>query len=305
MIARTKYQAGDIELGTLLGQRPPHSQRKDLTDALPKARPGFAKVRFEAMRWKEDAAQRKMVLILEKFRAKWNKQAAALARNSTIDSIHLLSLHPDQEAISAVKMGFHHALAWARAEVYRERYKATGRKASEPPQHLKHRLADAKPLAARPAYDMDLVAKSTVADAQRSISERARSAFIDETKDGFEGDELEELVEDALEDMSANAFLAAAREGARQIIFEGRMQAYKELDSEIRIYVRREQDDDKTCDACHQGDGDEWDSIDDVDWRRGDDCEGGDNCRGDLLSIFSDESDLVSEGGDEGEPIDE
>jgi hypothetical protein len=43
-----------------------------------------------------------------------------------------------------------------------------------------------------------------------------------------------------------------------------------------------------------EGDGDAYYSLDEIDWAPGQDCEGGRNCRCELLEIFQDESTYVS-----------
>lgn len=69
----------------------------------------------------------------------------------------------------------------------------------------------------------------------------------------------------------------------------GRFTGFQELAGEIGSYVRSEAMDQNTCGPCEEGDGREWKSLDDVDWSPGDDCEGVDACRGQLMPIFEDE----------------
>jgi hypothetical protein len=60
----------------------------------------------------------------------------------------------------------------------------------------------------------------------------------------------------------------------------------KDLQDEIVDYERVEAMDDHTCAPCQKGNGTRWQKLSDVTWRAGDDCEGGDACRGRLLANF-------------------
>jgi hypothetical protein len=75
----------------------------------------------------------------------------------------------------------------------------------------------------------------------------------------------------------------------------GRSSAFEELQAEIVKYVRSEAMDQNTCEPCAAGDGQEWDSLEDVDWVPGDDCEGHDACRGQLMPVFEDEGQTILE----------
>lgn len=314
------HQPAVIDLSDLFGKNvtlPPEliarsSPVIDLSDLFraPKSKPDrsafMKKVRFEGLRQKEDTTEKKLFRGLSTFRSVWIDALVSRIRPHTLQTIHLLTLDPDDSAIRAMAGILRPARAWAKAEVYRERRRATRRKASDPvitdlSARARRVMADLaeeggkKPSPRRRDPNItELIAQTTVSDAQASLINRARSSFIDNVKDGFEDEELETLIRTDLDDMSEAAFAQAAREGARQIVFDGRIEAYRELDGEIRLYIRREQDDENTCDPCRAGDGTEWESLEEVDWSRGDDCEGGDQCRGDLIAVYADEGLLVA-----------
>jgi len=81
-----------------------------------------------------------------------------------------------------------------------------------------------------------------------------------------------------------------AGQAARQAAHAGRWDEFKEIDDELQgkegHYERSELLDQNTCGTCLGGDGKTWDSLHEVDWKPGDDCKGGDNCRGTLVAVF-------------------
>jgi len=131
-----------------------------------------------------------------------------------------------------------------------------------------------------------LIAQMAVADLNNWINGRAAGAAVDLTKDGLSDDDLEGGVSDALHSASDGAIDRAAAEAARQAVAAGRMRAMDRYQDEIEQIVRREVMDANTCEPCAAGDGTTWGSWDEVDWHPGDDCEGGDACRGDLIAEF-------------------
>jgi hypothetical protein len=129
-----------------------------------------------------------------------------------------------------------------------------------------------------------MMAEATVSDFSNQLTARAASAAVDLKKDGLEGSELQTGIEAALEAQPDGWIDLAGDEAARQAIFGGRYQSLLELDNEIDRVVRIEGNygTPRICPPCEDGHGDEWPSLAEVDWSRGDDCEGGDACAGDL-----------------------
>lgn len=134
-----------------------------------------------------------------------------------------------------------------------------------------------------------LIAQAAVSDTNNWLTARAKGAAVDGMKMGLSSSELENFIEDNLLEGSDAALDRIADEVGRSAVAGGRFAAFEELDSEIGKYVRSEAMDQNTCDTCAEHDDDEWDSLDEVDWSPGDDCEGGDNCRGQLIPVFADE----------------
>jgi len=135
-----------------------------------------------------------------------------------------------------------------------------------------------------------LIAEGTVSDLNNWLTTRIRGSHIDNYKKGLRGETLESAMIRDLQEVSDGPLDRIAIEGSRSAVAGGRYMAFEELDGEIDHYVRSEAMDQNTCGPCEDGDGTEWDSLDEVDWSPGDDCEGDDACRGQLMPVFSDEN---------------
>ncbi|HEV2424304.1 MAG TPA: DUF935 family protein [Terriglobia bacterium] len=100
----------------------------------------------------------------------------------------------------------------------------------------------------------------------------------------------EEDIASGLNDLSDGFLDDLAGQGARQSSALGRYDELENVDDEIQAnggrYERSEILDQNTCAPCAAGDGQSWDSFDEIDWHPGDDCEGGDNCRGTVIAVF-------------------
>lgn len=100
----------------------------------------------------------------------------------------------------------------------------------------------------------------------------------------------EEEIAAGLNGLSDGYLDELAGQGARQSAAYGRFDELAAVDDEIQAnggrYERSEILDQNTCAACAAGDGRGWDSFDEIDWQPGDDCEGGDNCRGTVIAVF-------------------
>lgn len=140
-----------------------------------------------------------------------------------------------------------------------------------------------------------LIAEAAVSDLNNAVTARTKAAAIDLSKQGLSDQELEdELFNEMME--GSDAYLdRIADEAARSGVAGGRWSAFEELEGEIGSWVRSEAMDKNTCDPCEEGDGTEWETLDDVDWSPGDDCEGDDLCRGQLMPVFADEGEVESE----------
>lgn len=134
-----------------------------------------------------------------------------------------------------------------------------------------------------------LIAEAAVSDLNNWITSRVRGAHVDNYKNGYRDEDLEQSILDDLREGSDAQLNRIAQESSRAAVGGGRFAALEQLQDEIDRYARSEAMDTNTCGPCEAGDGDTWDSLDEVDWSPGDDCEGGDACRGQLLPIFADE----------------
>jgi hypothetical protein len=139
------------------------------------------------------------------------------------------------------------------------------------------------------------VAEATWADFANWISPRAIAAAVDARKRGLEGGELEEAIGGTLGEMADSGLDKIGMEAGRGAVSGGRYSTLADFDAEISRYIRTEADDDRVCEVCNAADGTEWESLDEVDWQPGDDCLGGDLCRGQLVAVFADEG-TVTEG---------
>lgn len=200
------------------------------------------------------------------------------------EHLESLTVPLDRALIARLTNAIELAHKYGKAQLYAERYRATKRPASEKAQRVK--------LSTELSAEQDapgLIARTTIADVYNGLTSRVKAAHVDAYKKGERDSELTQSIIDALDEMSDMYLDRAAMEGARSAVVGGRYAALEELQEEIRSYARSEAMDQNTCEACQAGDGDEWESLDDVSWSPGDDCEGADACRGQLMPIFADE----------------
>ncbi|HLI33549.1 MAG TPA: hypothetical protein VKW70_00775 [Terriglobia bacterium] len=147
-------------------------------------------------------------------------------------------------------------------------------------------MSQAPPPAARREQGVENIAKATVSDLVNWLGARAVGAAIEGLKDGLQPPEIEQKVENTLLAASDGPIGRTSKEAARQAVFVGRIEAMRDLSDEIEDYERVEAMDDRTCPPCQEGNGTRWKRLEDVTWHAGDDCEGGDACRGRLLANF-------------------
>ena len=212
--------------------------------------------------------------------------------------------------IANASAGFPHALAarvekilgvarrYGKEQVYRERRKATGRSRNAAIANLKLEISDQGQAAlAAPKRKVTawFNAQAVIADYQNEVSKRVRARAIDLAKDGLEGEELQTSVTRDILGAADGWIDRLGEEAGRAGVASGRDEAFAELDSEIASYVRSELMDHNTCAVCEQGDGQEWSNYDEIDWQPGDDCEGGDACRGQIIPVFEDEGAVILE----------
>ena len=195
------------------------------------------------------------------------------------------------------------AHTYGRGQVYAERRKATGRGKNVPVGSRQLAVGSEQ---ARPGVAVLLAAGAikkpvsfnavaTISDWENELTKRVFARTLDYMRDGVEGDDLVDKVAGDIMDGSDAWLSRLADEAARGAVAGGRDSAFQELQTEISSYVRSEIMDRNTCEACEAGDGHEWSSYDDIDWQPGDDCEGGDACRGQIIPVFEDEGAVVLE----------
>jgi hypothetical protein len=200
------------------------------------------------------------------------------------------------------------ARRYGHGQVYAERYRATGRGKNDPLKPCEKKTAASEVLAQGANAGIALQetprgpkktawfnAQALISDYQNEVSKRVRARVIDLAKDGLEGDNLAWAAEEDLVKAASGWLDRLGSEAGRAAAAAGRDEAFAELDPEIGSYVRSEVMDRNTCEPCEAGDGQEWASYDEIDWQPGDDCEGGDACRGQIIPVFADEGVVVLE----------
>lgn len=275
-------------------QQPAEKQTGEFSESKKPMRVWAPKNGFEqhvdqtALRSKEDATQRQVARLMRRAKPALIEAAARQAAHTPVESLGHLAVPFDHQLAAAIEATLERAFEFGAASVEHELKKqrdagkaavrlaekkkglpAAGNKGGP----IKKRLLNAK-----------LIAQATVTDLNNWINGRAAGAAVDLSKDGLDGDDLETGVSDALLGASDGAIDRAASEAGRQAVAGGRMRAFQSHSDELQRIVRREVMDGNTCEPCQAGDGREWDSWDEVDWHPGDDCEGGDACRGDLIA---------------------
>ena len=259
------------------------------------------KVDYAALRRRQDATAKKVARILRAAKPAAAKLAANLAGRMRPLELQRLALPTDMNVIAQIQQAVTPAFEFGRTSVRRERYRATGRRgAGTRDSGLGTRGSGGGQLLAadrlqRAKNAPRLVAEATWADFANWISPRAIAAAVDARKRGLEGAELEEGIGAALGEMPDGGLDKIGMEAGRGALAGGRYATLADFDAEISRYIRTEADDDRVCEVCNAADGTEWESLDEVDWQPGDDCEGGDLCRGQLVAVFADEGTVTSD----------
>lgn len=216
------------------------------------------------------------------------REAAARAAKfdpTTLDKLELPFPHSIASRLARALTVAHN---YGHQAVYDERKKATGRVAQSSRTSNSAALM-AEPGASAATDKPTFIAEASVSDLNNWLTSRTRGSAVDAYKKGLTDRELEKSIIDDLTDGSDSFLDRIAAEASRSAVAGGRYSAFQELDGEIAKYARSEAMDANTCEPCAAGDGEEYDSLDDVDWSPGDDCDGGDACRGQLMPIFEDE----------------
>ncbi|MGH9325434.1 MAG: phage portal protein family protein [Terriglobia bacterium] len=243
------------------------------------------------------------------------KDAARQAARLPIEQLQYVALPFPHQLAQRVRAILERAAEYGEQQIFRERREQTGRPATD-----RERLADSAnekakkeieaaleaeaakrggkkqgpqgdmsqkpPAAAERNETAETIANATVSDALNWISSRAAGAAIEGAKEGLAQEQIKKKVENTLLAASDGPLSRTAQEASRQAVFVGRLQAIKSLGDEVVAYHRAEAMDDHTCPPCRVGNGTKWKRLEDVDWAPGDDCEGGDACRGRLWAQF-------------------
>ncbi len=260
----TKKDPGKIELAELMRPLKPHEQKHDFA--------GHAK--------RQDATATAIRRLLGPTADRLRKVAARRAADLGPTHLDTFALPFDRSLAAQIAESTKRAYRYGYTQVYAERYRATKKPRHETPKRLSDSAVEDQPT---------LIAEAAVADLNNAITARARGAAIDAYKRGLRAQELEDAILDDLEESATGYLDRIAMEAARSGVAGGRWSAFQELAAEIDRYARSEAMDQNTCGPCAEGDGQEWDSLDEVDWSPGDDCDGADACRGQLMPIFADE----------------
>lgn len=263
------------------------------------------KVDYGALRRRQDATAKKVARILRAARPESAKQIARMASMTPTLGLQQLAVPVDHNVIAQLEQALAPVVDFGRVSVMRERFKATGRRASVPPQIAQMTQKESAKSADKVVLLADrlsraknaarLVAEATWADFSNWVAPRAIAAAVDATKRGILGEALAGAIEGALDELTDTGLDKIGMEAGRGAIAGGRYATLAEFDSEIARYVRTEADDANTCEVCDAQDGTEWTSLDEIDWQPGDDCLGGDLCRGQILAVFADEGKVTSQ----------
>ena len=266
------------------------------------------KVDYAALRRRQDATAKKVARLLRAVKPATARQAAQMISGMHVTQMQSLALPTNHAVIAQIEQGVTPAFQYGRTSVLRERYRATGRRGAAtrnsrlgtrqgecpepraPSPESRTLLADRL---ARSKNAPRLVAEATWADFANWISPRAIAAAVDGSKRGLEGGALEDAVNAAFDDMADGGLDKIGMEAGRGAVAGGRYGTLADFDAEISRYIRTEADDDRTCEVCDAADGIEWESLDEIDWQPGDDCLGGDLCRGQIVAVFADEGTVV------------
>lgn len=302
---KSKAKLSDSQLSTLDFRRYP------LNRAL---KPHELKHDFDAHGDRQDKTTRQVARVLRQAKPAMVREAARQASQLGVQGMMRLALPFDHALAQRLAPLLKRAHAFGKDQVYAERKRATRRSRTTPPMKLVARQLEEnrnpefriqnselaaerrvkRPLAAH-QDNPQFVAEATVTDLQGWVTRAAQTAATDLMKQGLTRQELEGEIAGAVLGLTDGALDRMGMEAARAALGGGRGDALGELQDEISRWIRTEAMDQNTCDPCGSGDGTEWGSYDEIDWSPGDDCEGGDACRGQIVGVFADEGQLVNE----------
>jgi len=265
------------------------------------------KVDYAALRRRQDTTAKKVARILRAAKPAAIKEAARRAAQTATLQMQTLVLPTDYELLAQIEQAVTPAFAYGRTSVRMERKTATGRGPQQKVLALVVGERSALPREARglPYLMADrlaaaknaprLVAEATISKFNNWVAPRAIATAIDQRKRGLAGVELEAAIENDLGGMADAGLDKLGMEAGRGALAGGRWATMADFEGEIARYVRSEADDQNTCEICDAADGTEWGSLDEVDWQPGDDCLGGDLCRGQLVAVWADEGTVTGD----------
>lgn len=273
-ISSEDQDSDDVELTELTRPPLPHERKHD----------------FQGHAERQDKTQNAVRRILASSKMALIADAARRASSLNPETLGTLQLPYARQLAARIAGSSKIAHQYGYDQVYAERYRATKRPKTTAVVRLSTIDDDAQAAADSAEQDTpELIAKAAVADLQNWITSRSKGAHVDAYTKGLRDQVLQQAIEDNLTAGSDAMLDRIAAEAARSSVAGGRYTALLELQSEIAKYARSEAMDRNTCGPCQVGDGQEWKSLAEVTWSPGDDCEGGDACRGQLLPIFADE----------------
>ena len=250
---------------------------------------------------KEDAAAKRIAQTLRRFKRDWISDIVDEAtRVKSLRDVNAITIPFDEKAAADIKADVLRAAESGKSRVYAERRIATGRASNSSVLHLRgsKTLADVTdPASVRRPATADALADAAATHAQGWLIGVGRASTTTAVSQGLKNEALAAFVKEALETAADGALDNIALGAARGGFGIGRLDAYREVDPEVKYYVRVEFDDDNTCDECAEHNGDMWETLEEAldDWPFiGADCEGGKKCRGDLVSVFADEGEVTS-----------
>jgi len=259
---------------------------------LPYSRVGENKINLRAQSSKAESTARRVAETLRSRKSAWlDELRRMLLPIDRSDRRHGLALEHDRDAAAKIAALLKRNADYGRERVFSERWRATGRRRDAEVLNLRglkleEEAKEKKKPVTRTPEELAMLA---VAQSQGWLIGLANSFTVTGLERGLTGEPLAEFVVENVAGASDGALDNAALRASRNAIQAGRFDAYGTLAPEIRMWYRHEFDDDHTCDACLEGSGDAYYSLEEIDWWPGKDCEGGRMCRGELTEIFQDE----------------
>jgi hypothetical protein len=258
----------------------------------PYSRTGRNKINLRAQSSKAESTARRVAETLRSRKSAWlDELHRMLVPIDRSDRRHGLALEHDRDAAGKIATLLERNADYGRERVFSERWRATGRRRNAEVLNLRGLKLEEetkekkKPIVRTP----EELAMLAVAQSQGWLIGLANSFTVTGLERGLTGEPLADFVVENVAGASDGALDNAALRASRNAIQAGRFDAYATLAPEIRMWYRHEFDDDHTCDACLEGSGDAYYSLEEIDWWPGKDCEGGRMCRGELVESFQDE----------------